>query len=385
MKEFEHAGSSVSMSPDGDFVAVGFKEADGPAVERTGLVRVYQRNTDNSYSSLGQDGMFGRATGDEFGASVSISNDGTRVAVGARSSSSSGKEKNGEVMVFEYSDASDSWRPLGSSIQGKEDSERLGFSVSMSGDGDRLAVGAPKGNGGTGSTGLHEYDGLDWILLGDVVVGESDGDRAGFSVSLSNDGTTLAVGAFTSSNGDLSSSGSVTVHKVEGGSVGNSFSSCLVNQGQTLVGANDEAQFGYSVSLSGDGKRLVVGSNGFSSADVSKVGLCAVYELQEDDWMIIGNSIGSKENEEAGSHVSISKNGNVVSCSKSISIDGTLSGSLVVLEENSTGWNVADIVVASLGNSTSFGSSVSLSQDGEWIVADLRTTPLRGSLKYLPG
>lgn len=139
------------------------------------------------------------------------------------------------------------------------------------------------------------------------------------------------------------------------------------------------------MSLSGDGKRLVVGSNGFSSADVSKVGLCAVYELQEDDWMIIGNSIGSKENEEAGSHVSISKNGNVVSCSKSISIDGTLSGSLVVLEENSTGWNVADIVVASLGNSTSFGSSVSLSQDGEWIVADLRTTPLRGSLKYLPG
>ena len=71
------------------------------------------------------------------------------------------------------------------------------------------------------------------FLLGDVVVGESDGDRAGFSVSLSNDGTTLAVGAFTSSNGDLSSSGSVTVHKVEGGSVGNSFSSCLVNQGQT--------------------------------------------------------------------------------------------------------------------------------------------------------
>jgi hypothetical protein len=31
------------------------------------------------------------------------------------------------------------------------------------------------------------------FLLGDVVVGESDGDRAGFSVSLPNDGTTLAV------------------------------------------------------------------------------------------------------------------------------------------------------------------------------------------------
>ncbi len=62
-------------------MAVGFKEADRPAVERTGLVRVYQRNTNNSYSSLGEDGMFGRATGDEFGASVSISNDGTRVAV----------------------------------------------------------------------------------------------------------------------------------------------------------------------------------------------------------------------------------------------------------------------------------------------------------------
>jgi hypothetical protein len=272
-------------------------------------------------------------------------------------------------MVFEYYDASDSWLQLGSSIQGMEDAERLGFSVSMSGDGDRVAVGAPKGNGGTGSAGVHEYSGIEWILLDDIVVGKSDGDRAGFSVSLSNDGTTLAVGAFTSSNGNLPGSGSVTVYKIEGGSAGNSTSSSLVIQGQTLVGVNEEAQFGYSVSLSGDGKRLVVGSNGFSSPDVSKVGLCAVYELQEVNWIEVGNSIGNGENEETGSHVSISKNGNAVSCSKSMSIDGTLIGSVVVLEENRTGWNVADIVISSLGNSSTFGASVSLSQDGKWIVA----------------
>jgi hypothetical protein len=94
----EHAGSAVSITPDGLFVAVGFKEASG-LVERAGLVRVYKRSGD-VYSALGQDGMFGRATGDEFGASISISNDGQTVCVGARSSSLPDKQKNGEVRVF---------------------------------------------------------------------------------------------------------------------------------------------------------------------------------------------------------------------------------------------------------------------------------------------
>ena len=370
---FEHAGSSVSMSPDGEFIAVGYKEADGLAAKKTGLVRVYQRNSMNtSYTSLGRDSMYGKATDDEFGASVSISNDGHRVAVGARSSSSMDKVKNGEVIVFEYSNISQSWLQLGIPIQGMQDAARHGFSVSLSGDGFRLAVGAPKDNGGTGSVGVYDYnyESKEWVILDDFIFGEADGDRTGFSVSLSNDGSTVAVGsAFTSSsNGDLSSSGSTAVYKIEGGYDSNS-SISLIKQGQTLVGANDDAQFGYSVSLSSSGTRLAVGSNGFRSKNLTKVGRCAVYELRQENWIEIGHFIGTEENEETGLYVAIAVNGNVVSCSKINSVGGASIGSVAILEEVKAGWNVLDVIGASLGKSSSFGAYVSLSRDGKWIVA----------------
>lgn len=360
-KEFEHAGASVTINPTGEFIAAGFKEANGPTVEKTGLVRVYRLSSDNVYTPFGLDSMFGRAMGDEFGSSVSISNDGRRVAVGARSSSLPGVRKNGEATVFEYSEASDSWVPLGTAIRGRQERDRLGFSVSISGDGERVAVGAPRGNAGTGSASIHAYDGLDWVSFGDVVGGGA-GDRTGFSVSLSNDGDTLAVGAFRSSKGDLTHRGSVSVYTVDS-------SSSLVNRGQTLVGTAAGAQFGYSVSLSGDGRRLAVGSNGVDAKHTTRAGLCEAYELRGRNWARIGALVGNEENEEVGSHVSMSTTGGVVGCSRNALLDGDRKGAVAVLEENEAEWNVVDTVISSHADSASFGASVSLSRDGKMLVA----------------
>ena len=359
MKQFEYTGSSVAISPTGEFIAVGFKEANSASFDKTGLVRVYQRGDNSTYSPLGQDSMFGRASGDEFGASVSISNDGMRVAVGARSSSSPDKNKNGEVTIFTYSDASNSWNELGSSIQGNAEKERLGWAVSMSGDGKRVAFGVPRGNGGTGSASVYEYNGLDWILLKEVV-GDDINDRFGFSTAISNDGNTLVVGAFSSSKGGISSSGSVTIYSLDDSAAGRS---------KVLVGDTLDGRFGYSVSVSSDGNRVAVGSSGFSTSSISRSGLCEVYEEQRGEWTKIGSLVGTEMNEEAGTHVAISQNGNIVSCSKNTSNGGTKPGMVTILREEEEGWNVVDTVTTSLGNSTaSFGASVSLSQDGKIIL-----------------
>lgn len=65
-------------------------------------------------------------------------------------------------------------------------------------------------------------------------------------------------------------------------------SSSLANHGQALAGAMDDAQCRYSPSLSGDGNRLIVGSNGFGIANImEKTGLCAVYEIQDENWIQI--------------------------------------------------------------------------------------------------
>ena len=232
----------------------------------------------------------------------------------------------------------------------------------MSGDGSRVAFGIPRGNGGTGSARVYEYNGLDWILLKDVV-GDENNDRAGFSVSLSNDGNTLVVGAFSSSKGGLSNSGSVAIYHLDDSAEGIA--------SKVLVGDTLDARFGYSVSVSSDGNRVVVGSSGFSTSSISRSGLCEVYEEQRGEWAKIGSLVGNEMNEEAGTHVAISQNGKIVSCSKSTVDGGTKTGTVSILREEEEGWNVVDTLTASLENSTSssFGASVSLSQDGKIILA----------------
>jgi len=364
--QLEHAGSSVSMSPNSDVIAVGFKEANSMLTDKTGLVRVYKRNdgdTNNTYTPLGQD-LFGRASGDEYGSSVSISNDGMRVVVGSRSfSSSSDMQKNGEVTIFQYSNISDSWTQMGSSIQGDAEKDRLGWSVSMSGDGNRVAVGAPRANGGTGSVTIYENNGTEWRLLASVN-GDKNGDRAGFSMSLSNDGSTIAIGAFTSSLEGLANSGRVDIYQlVQQGSSDESPS--LVKQGQTIVGSTAGSQLGYSVAISGDGTRVGIGSNGYSTSNITRAGLCEVYEFQEQSWSKTGYLIGEEENEETGLHVSISLSGNLVGCSKNTYGQGAVT----ILEEGREGWKIKDTVTSSLDDVASFGVAVSLSQYGNTIVA----------------
>jgi hypothetical protein len=72
--------------------------------------------------------------------------------------------------------------------------------VSLSADGTALAVGAYY-NDGTGSNAGHarvfawDPDDETWVQRGDDIDGEAAGDNSGYSVSLSADGTALAVGA----------------------------------------------------------------------------------------------------------------------------------------------------------------------------------------------
>ena len=61
-----------------------------------------------------------------------------------------------------------------------------------------MAIGAHQ-NDGTGADAGHvriyDYDGFSWVKVGDDIDGEAAGDRSGFSVSLSSDGSKIAIGA----------------------------------------------------------------------------------------------------------------------------------------------------------------------------------------------
>jgi len=92
------------------------------------------------------------------------------------------------------------WTQIGEDIVGEYYDDYSGTSVSLSADGETLAIGADRNDGINGSSSGHvrvyRLDAnQDWKKIGDDIDGEDAGDRSGFSVSLSADGMTVAIGA----------------------------------------------------------------------------------------------------------------------------------------------------------------------------------------------
>ena len=102
----------------------------------------------------------------------------------------------GHVRLYKWDGTS--WNQLGNDIDGEAAADNSGFSVSLSDDGTIVAIGADDndGNGdGSGHTRLYQYSSGSWTQLGSDIDGEAAGDYSGWSVSLSDDGKTVAIGA----------------------------------------------------------------------------------------------------------------------------------------------------------------------------------------------
>ncbi|GIR24165.1 MAG: hypothetical protein CM15mP38_3480 [Synechococcus sp.] len=85
-----------------------------------------------------------------------------------------------------------------SDIDGETAQDLSGCAVSLSSDGNTLAIGAQQNSGRGGSksghTRIYDWDGSTWVQRGSDINGESGGDQSGLSVSLSTDGNVVAIG-----------------------------------------------------------------------------------------------------------------------------------------------------------------------------------------------
>ncbi|MFM7694383.1 MAG: hypothetical protein ACKO7U_08820, partial [Actinomycetota bacterium] len=104
----------------------------------------------------------------------------------------------------------------GTDIDGEAAGDFSGRAVSMSGDGSIVAIGAPYNNGSdSGHVRVYAWNGSAWAQRGADIDGEAAGDESGSSVSVSSDGSIVAIGAlFNDGNG--SDSGSVRVYAWNG-------------------------------------------------------------------------------------------------------------------------------------------------------------------------
>ena len=187
----DYSGYSVSLSSDGSVVAIGAPYNDG-AGGNAGHVRIYQ-NVSGTWTKVGDD-IDGKNVNDISGYSVSLSSDGSVVAIGAKDNGSAGFHA-GHVRI--YQNVSGTWTKVGDDIDGEDWFNNSGRSVSLSSDGSVVAIGAT-GNDGSGSNAGHVriYQNVSgtWTKVGDDIDGEAANDSSGWSVSLSSDGSVVAIG-----------------------------------------------------------------------------------------------------------------------------------------------------------------------------------------------
>eukprot|EP00580_Thalassiosira_gravida_P016625 CAMPEP_0201665014 /NCGR_PEP_ID=MMETSP0494-20130426/6303_1 /ASSEMBLY_ACC=CAM_ASM_000839 /TAXON_ID=420259 /ORGANISM="Thalassiosira gravida, Strain GMp14c1" /LENGTH=950 /DNA_ID=CAMNT_0048143895 /DNA_START=339 /DNA_END=3191 /DNA_ORIENTATION=+ len=222
----DNSGKSIDLSADGKILAIGAPFNSGNNGKQLGHVRVYHidMNKDGpSWMQLGQD-IDGEAAGDWSGRSVSLAADGNILAIGANGNDGNGNSA-GHVKVYRLEeDYVDDliWKRLGQDIDGEAAGDQSGVQLALSADGTTLAIGA-NGNDGNGISSGHvqvyyredNTMGSGWKRLGHGIDGEAAGDNSGFSVSLSADGKTVAIGSpwYSKTNGDKT--GQVKVFDIE--------------------------------------------------------------------------------------------------------------------------------------------------------------------------
>ena len=351
----DYSGYSVSLSSDGTIMAIGAIENDGNG-NKAGHVRLYEY-TSGSWSQLGAD-IDGEAANDRSGYSVSLSSDGDIVAIGAHLNDGNGPGA-GHVRV--YKDSSGTWAQIGADIDGEAMQDQSGCSVSLSSDGTIVAIGAKK-NDGTGTDAGHvrvyEYSSGSWAQLGADIDGEAANDYSGGSVSLSSNGTIVAIGA-TGNSGNGSYAGHVSLYEYTSGS--------WSQLGADIDGEAAGDFSGNSVSLSSDGDIVAIGAF-VNGGNGSNAGHVRVYEDSSGTWVQLGADIdGEAANDRSGYSVSLSSDGTILTIGAITNfniVNGYDVGHVRVYEYTSGSWKQLGADIDGEAAYDKSGYSVSLSSDG---------------------
>lgn len=291
----ENFGKSMTLSKDGSILAIGVPRNLKPDSGYRGRVVVY--SWDGSLAIYKQIGKLdGDAADDRFGSSVSLSGNGLRLAVGA---SRYGTNLPGYARIYTWDDNASIYKQLGETIYGREASDSFGASISLSANGNKLGITSNyAGSNNIGFTIIFGWDAAASQYRNIAVLGEGslDGDFGGI-VSLSSDGMTVAVGAKRQRFG----SGQVQVY------TWNESESKYNMLGNPIIGQKSGDNLGISLCLTADGKALAIGA---SEQGGSSRGYVQVYELGESKLNAMGPIItGSVEGDHFGDALSLVSDG----------------------------------------------------------------------------
>ncbi|CAB9504017.1 expressed unknown protein [Seminavis robusta] len=272
-------GFSISMSADGNKIAVGAPEYDSPTLLDIGFATNYFWNgTDwERYDYFGDiSGFYGEIQNAQLGASVAFSGDGSWFAIGMPGSGSSESlaTRFGECRVYNIESLVVQTNIVdGGAMFGSAINDRFGNSVALSYDGSIIAVGSPGFDGDFSNTigrvQVFERIGETWRQLGSDLIGDNEIDGFGSTIDLSDDGKTLVAGSVTVFLGSTPtpSRGYTRIYKFDGTDwVLQEISRA---QGFDIDGIREGDELGWSVAVSGDGTKVLVGAPFYDGPDTN--------------------------------------------------------------------------------------------------------------------
>src|SRR5210317_955880 len=324
----DYFGWSVAISGDGNTTIVGARTEDGPPSApspNSGSAYIFTR-TGSSWDTGTKIRAPDLEAGNQFGYSVSISNDGNTAIVsehnqsGPPSEPPSIRDLCGAAYIFTRTDGS--W-DTGTKIRAPDPQiyDSFGFSVAISGDGNTAIVGAyvedgtsPSYTFNAGAAYIFTRTSGSWDTGTKIVASDREyRDLFGYSVAISGDGNTAIVGAIdedgTSPDAGFNSGAAYIFTRTDGS----------WDTGTKIRAPDPETQdyLGYSVSLSYDGNTAIVGSryeDGPPSAPVESQGSVYIFTRTNGSWDT-GTKITNPDPEQSdyfGGSVSISSDGNTI-------------------------------------------------------------------------
>jgi hypothetical protein len=293
---------------------------------------------------------------DLSGHSVAISANGNVVAIGAIENDDGGN-RSGHVRVYENEGGT--WTQIGQDIAGEAVDDRSGWSLALSADGGIVAIGSDLNNSWKGQVEVYENVGGIWTQIGEDIEGENFQDISATSISLSNDGSIIAIGA-PRSDGIANNSGHVRVFENLGGS--------WMQIGLDIDGEQEQGRLGNSVALNGEGNIVAIGASQ-NDENGTNTGEVKIYENQAGTWTQLGGDInGEVEFEDSGSEVALSQVGNIVAISSpSSNANGLHSGLVRIFEYLGGVWTQIGEDIIGEASEDYFGWSIALSASGNVI------------------
>lgn len=272
-------GASVALSSDGLRLAVGASNKTVAGLASAGKVYVYTRSG-ISWVLETELTASDKAAGDNFGASVSFDGIGSRLAVSAHAKDVSAAD-NGKVYI--YTRSGTTWSEETTILAAdRAVNDYFGVCVCLDYAGSRIAIGAHgrdvSGTADAGQIYIYTRSGSVWSLETTLTAYDrAASDYFGVCAGFDDSSSRLAVGAFNKLVSGVSGAGKVYVYARSG----TSWSL------EAELSASDKENFdnyGIDLALDTTGTRLMVGANGKNVSGLADAGKVYMYTRVGSVW-----------------------------------------------------------------------------------------------------